>query len=64
MTKIRITTRNNSDARKFEVLADLEGVKTRHNGGKLVIAEVHESALATVRERLEQANEVKTYVVE
>lgn len=60
-TTIRITCRNNSDARSFSLLDGL--AKSRHNGGKLVIAQVELSDLAEVKARLDDSGTVSTYEV-
>ena len=63
MKTIRITTRNNADARKFEVLDDVGSANCRHNGGKLVIATVDDADLAAAEALLDASHAVAGYEV-
>lgn len=62
MATIRITCSNNSDARDFRLLGTL--AKVKHNGGKLVIAQVTESDLAAAKELLDDSHKVASYEVQ
>lgn len=62
--KVRITTRNNSDARNFTLLRGLcRPSDVRHNGGKLVIAIIDDAALTDVVRLLEDSHAVASYEV-
>lgn len=56
--KIRVTCRNNSDARGFDLLP-----RAKHNGGKLVIVLVDSADLASAQQTLDDAHEVASYEV-
>jgi hypothetical protein len=62
-TTIKITARNNSDARSFGVLDEFRGASVRHNGGKGVIATVRTEDLTQVIEALEASHAVAGYEV-
>jgi hypothetical protein len=64
MTTIRVTMRNNSDARRADVLDDLASAKARHNGGKLVIVALDASDLARAQEMLDESHAVASYEVQ
>lgn len=64
LSKIRITTVNNSDARDFQVLSGIRSVWVRHNGGKTVIATCHTSDLSDVKTLLDESQMVYSYKVE
>lgn len=59
MTTFRITCRNNSDARNFQLLGDL--ADARHNGGKLVIARVEDEDVPEVKRLLDDSYMVASY---
>jgi hypothetical protein len=60
---IRITMRNNSDARACRALPDVGSAKLRHNGGKLVIATVDAADVDAAREALDADHGVSSYEV-
>lgn len=62
--QIRVTARNNSDARKFDVLDDVRSAKSRHNGGKLVIVTCDDGDLAEVESLLDASHAVSAYEVQ
>jgi ribosome-interacting GTPase 1 len=62
-TTIKITARNNSDARNFDVLDEFRGASARHNGGKVVIATVRTADLVQVIETLGASHAVAGYEV-
>lgn len=62
-TQIRITMRNNTDARRADILGDIGSASVRHNGGKLVIATVDASDLDAAKELLDASNAVASYEV-
>lgn len=59
MPVIRITCRNNSDARRG---LDLPAGNSKHNGGKVIIATVHEDDLADVTAWLDASHAVASEV--
>ncbi len=60
-TTIRVTMRNNSDARSFHVLDSVRH-EHRHNGGKLVIVTVDgDSYLEEARGLLDASHAVASY---
>jgi hypothetical protein len=65
MTKIRITCRNNKDARTALKAEIGHLCETRHNGGRLVIAEVDDAPgkLDAVTARLDESHDVVSYEV-
>jgi hypothetical protein len=62
MAKIRVTCRNNSDARTFPDLG--RSASSKHNGGKLVIVTCEDSDLDAVKGALEESHAVASYEVE
>lgn len=63
MVTIRVTTRNNSDARDFVVLHDIDSAKCRHNGGKLVVVTLDASDVAAAKRLLDDSRAVAEYTV-
>jgi hypothetical protein len=61
--KIRITARNNSDCRAFDVL-DETSATVKHNGGKTMIAMVSADELETVKGLLDESRMVSGYEVQ
>lgn len=60
---LRITMKNNSDARRADALRSIRSAKARHNGGKLVIATVDADDLDAARELLEESHAVASFEV-
>jgi hypothetical protein len=63
MTTIRVTTRNNSDTRKFHVLDDVRSAKCRHNGGNLMIVELDSADVGEAVALLEASHAVARYQI-
>ena len=60
MTQYRITCSNNSDARDFRLLDEITR-KVRHNGGKLVVAEVDSADTIAADAILDASHKVASY---
>lgn len=63
MITIRVTLRNNSDARPFVAGAAVRGYGARHNGMKTCIVTTNERELADVCAELERDPRVAAYEV-
>jgi len=61
IVKIRVTCRNNSDARKCVILDDVPSAICRHNGGKIIIVTVPNEDLARVEKILETSHLITAY---
>jgi hypothetical protein len=53
--------RNNSDARRADVLADIDSASARHNGGKLVIVTLDADDRERAERLLDESHAVASY---
>lgn len=56
--------RNNSDARRADVLSRIRSARAKHNGGKLVIVTLAGGDVDQAREMLEADHKVDSYEVQ
>lgn len=61
---VRVTMRNNSDARRADVLETVGSAKARHNGGKLVIVTVDSDDVSEATQLLDASHAVASYEVQ